>query len=315
MADRDTVIVVQKGDHSLGYYDFESGEEVYRIALAPFPHEFILSGDRRFAYICHFGVALAEDEGPGGNTISVVDLLARKLVATVDCGNYRRPHGIDLDGKGALYALSEGTSQILVIADPLGGKVDRVQPTGGKGSHILSVTQDARLAFSSNMYSGTVTAMYLQEPKRAPLALPVGNRPEGSVLDEGGERLYVVVRESGQIAVIDVEGLRLLQPIPTPPGPVRICWGPPETLLVALYHEQALALVHPQEGVGKVIPLPDKPISIGYHAPSGTALASTFGDRICLVDIATGKLARTIATRKDPDPAEVVRLERPRMGN
>ena len=183
MSGRETIVVVQKGDHSLGYYDFESGEEVERIALAPYPHEFVLSGDRKYAYICHFGVALAEDEGAGGNTISVVDLPARKHVATVDCGDYRRPHGIDLDGKSALYALSEGTSQLLVIGDPFSGKVDRVQPTGGQGSHILRVTQDARLAFSSTMYSATVTAMFLQEPGRAPVTLPVGERPEGSVLE------------------------------------------------------------------------------------------------------------------------------------
>jgi hypothetical protein len=61
---RDVMIVVQKGDHSLGYYDFANGTELGRTTVDPFPHEFVLSADRQFAYSCHFGVALAEDEGP-----------------------------------------------------------------------------------------------------------------------------------------------------------------------------------------------------------------------------------------------------------
>jgi DNA-binding beta-propeller fold protein YncE len=306
MAQRDTIVVVQKGDHSLGYYDFETGEQAGRVPLDPYPHEFVLTPDGRHAYMCHFGVALAEDGGPGGNTVSVVEVPARRRVGTVDCGDYRRPHGIDLDARGALYVLSEGTSKLLVIGDPLSGRVERAQPTAGEGSHILSVTPDGRVAFCSNMFSATVTAVFPEEPGRPPLAFPVGERPEGSVLDEGAEKLYVVARESGRVAVIDVKALKMLEPIATPPGPVRICWGAPDTLLVPLYHERALALVDRTRGVRQVVPLPDRPISIGYHAPSGTALASTFGDQVCLVDTAAARLVRTIPTRKDPDPVAVV---------
>ena len=34
---RDVVVVVQKGDHSLGYYDFHTGEELARVPVDPFP--------------------------------------------------------------------------------------------------------------------------------------------------------------------------------------------------------------------------------------------------------------------------------------
>lgn len=305
---RETIVVVQKGDHSLGYYDLAGGQEVGRVGVDPYPHEFALSHDRHYAYLCHFGVALAEDEGPGGNTVSVVDVPARRRVGTVDCGPWRRPHGIALDDRGTLYVLSEGTGHLLVVSDPLGGQVDRAQPTGGQGSHIVSVTGDGRLAFASNMVSHDVTAIFTDDPQRPPVAFPVGQRPEGSVLDEAGERLYVVARESGWVAVIDVARLELLEPIPTPPGPVRICRGPDGCLLVPLYHDKSLALLNPRDGLRWRVPLPDKPISIGYHAPDALALVSTFGDRLCLVDTAAGRLVRTLATRSDPDPVAVVPL-------
>jgi len=33
MALREVMVVVQKGDHSLGYYDFETGRELDRVAV------------------------------------------------------------------------------------------------------------------------------------------------------------------------------------------------------------------------------------------------------------------------------------------
>lgn len=310
MADA-VLLVVQKGDHSLGYYDFESGEELERVEVDPYPHEFTLSPDGRLAYQCHFGVALAEDEGPGGNTVSVVDVAARKRVGTLDCGTYRRPHGIACDAESQVYALSEGTSHLLVAHDPTSGRFDQAQPTGGRGSHILALTRDGRLAFSSNMVTGTVTALFPADPERPPVVFEVGERPEGSVLDADEARLYVCVRESHRLAVIDVERLEMLEPIPMPPGPVRICRGPEGLLVVPLYHDRSLALVDPaapaDRAVRAQVPLPDRPISAGYDAATGTALASTFGDRVCLVDTRAARLQRSIATRADPDPVVVVR--------
>lgn len=51
MALREVMVVVQKGDHSLGYYDFETGRELGRVGVDPFPHEFTLSSDGRVAYL------------------------------------------------------------------------------------------------------------------------------------------------------------------------------------------------------------------------------------------------------------------------
>ncbi len=199
MADEPVLLVVQKNDHSLGYYGLESGCELDRVPLDPYPHEFALTGDRRTAFIGHFGVALAEDEGPGGHTVSVVDIPARRRVGTLDCGRFRRPHGIDLDAKGAVYAVSEGASRLLVARDPADGRFGGDQPTGGQGSLWVTVTRDGCLAFVSNMVSNSVTVLFPQEPARPPVILPVGERPEGSVLDAAEQRLYVVCRESSQI--------------------------------------------------------------------------------------------------------------------
>lgn len=305
---RDVMVVVQKGDHSLGYYDFWTGIELGRTPVDLFPHEFAISPDRRLAYCCHFGVALAEDEGPGGNTISIIDLAAQRRVGTIDCGAWRRPHGIAFDGRGWLYVLSEGTSTLLVIDDPASGRPSAGLPTCGEGSHIVAVTADGTKAFCSNMVSDTVTVVFPRDPSRPPVFIPVGRRPEGSVLDADERHLYVVNRESAGISVIDVQTLTLARTIPTPSGPVRICFDDAGTLLVPLYHRKAIGRFDPDGTCRGLVDVRSAPISIAFHASSRTVLASLHGDSVVLVDLNSFNIRATFTTRSDPDPLAVMPL-------
>jgi YVTN family beta-propeller protein len=310
MAERDVLLVVQKGDHSLGYYDPASGQELARVPVDPFPHEFSLSPDGRHAYLACFGVALAEHGGAGGNTVAVVDVAARRRTGSIDCGDYRRPHDVVCDAAGRAYILSEATSHLLVAEAPASGRVDRALPTRGRGSHMASVLRDGSLAFTSNMESGDVTALFPGDPARPGVVLRAGRHPEGSVLDAEEARLFVANRESAEITVVDVKRLAVAETIATPPGPVRICRDPRGSLLVALYHGKGLLIVDERDSTAqRVVPLPEKAISVGYHAVSHTAFLSTHAHCVCVVDVDAGRLVRTIPTRPDPDPVRVVRLD------
>ncbi len=306
---RDVILVVQKSDHSLGYYDFEAGAELARVPVDPFPHEFTLSADRRTAYLAGFGIALAEHPGEGGNTVSVVDVVGRRRTGTVDCGDYRRPHDVALDARGTLYVLCEGSSRLLVVRDPASGRFDHALPTLGEGSHMVTVLRDGSVAFCSNMDSGTVTALFPDAPDRPGVVLPVGKHAEGSVLDADERRLYVMNRESAEITIIDVTRLAVVGSVRTPPGPVRV-HRDGERLLVALYHGSGLLIVDPNAPLRqRVVALPAKAISVGYHAPSRTALLSCHDQRVYLVDTAAGKVMRSFHARLDPDPTAVVSLD------
>jgi DNA-binding beta-propeller fold protein YncE len=306
---RDVILVVQKGDHSLGYYDFETGRELARVRVDPFPHEFTLSADRHTAYLASFGVALAEHAGAGGNTVSIVDVPGCRRTGTVHCGDYRRPHDVALDEHGTLYVLCEGSSRLLVVRDPNSGRFDLALPTLGQGSHMVSVVRDGSVALCSNMESGTVTALFPNDPDRPGVVLPVGTHAEGSVLDAEERLLFVMNRESANITIIDAKRLRVVDSISTPPGPVRVCRDG-NRLLIALYHGCGLLMMDMGDPARQhVVSLPAKAISVGYHAPSRTALLSCHDQRVYLVDTVAGKIRRSIATRSDPDPVAVVALD------
>lgn len=307
MAKSRTVLVVQKNAHALGFFDWETGQELAQVRLDRFPHEFAVSPDGARAYVAQFGLALAEDEGEGGNSVSVVDLEARKRVGALDCGENRRPHGIALDGRGRLLVASEAAGTLLVWNDPSEGPPDRVVSTGGRGSHWVTVTRDGMVAFCSNMQSGTVTAVFPDEPGREPVEIRVGRRPEGSVLDAKERRLYVACRESDEIAVIDAAKLRALDPIPTKSGPVRLALDGEGRLHAALYHHRALAIIDPRDwDAQKLVDLPQKPVSVAYDPGSHCTLLSTLGDEICIVPWGADRVERRIRARPGPDPVCVV---------
>ena len=306
---RAVVVVVQKDDHSLGCFDFCSGEELRRVAVPNYPHEFAISADGRYAYSCHFGLKLAEDKGPGGDEISVVDLAEGKHVRSISCGSWRRPHGIAFDGAGRLYVLSEASSRLLVIPDPEAGTIVRALETGGAGSHIVAVTRDGALAFCSNMWSGSVSVLDPQDDDARARVLPVGERPEGSAFDAGESRLLVCNRESSEIVVIDVARQAIDARISTPPGPVRIARCADASFVVACYHDQSMIVVDADRGeVTLRIPLPGKPVSAGFDPRSGLAMAGLLPSGLSITDPAAGHVVRTIPPRAGPDPMAVLQL-------
>ena len=309
MGERYVVVVVQKNDHSLGFYDFETGSELARVLIPEYPHEFAVSADGRYAYTCHFGLKLAEDEGAGGNEISVVDLHTQEFVRSISCAEWRRPHGIAFDGAGGLYVLSEGTGRLLVIPQPATGAIVRALSTGGHGSHIVAVTRDGRLAFSSNMGSATVSILTPQEDDSHPRLLKVGERPEGSAFDAEEQRLLVCNRESAEISVINVARQTVIGRIATPAGAVRIVRRGDASFAVACYHDQSVIVVDADcHSVTKRIPLAGKPVSIGIDPRSGLALAGLLPSGVAVVDLDEGVVVRTIATREGPDPMAVLAL-------
>ena len=91
------------------------------------PHELIASADGRLAFVCNYGTA----ERPG-NTISVIDIAARKEIKRIDLGALLRPHGI-AESNGKIYFTIEG-SRAVARYDPVAGRIDWTMGTG-QGGH------------------------------------------------------------------------------------------------------------------------------------------------------------------------------------
>ena len=142
------LLVLSKADKVLSIVDPSTGTVLGQIPSGPDPHEVVASADGKRAYISNYGSGAF-------NTITVVDLVGQKVLATIDLGALRGPHGIEF-AAGKVWFTAEAADAIGSI-DPSTNKVDWVLGTGQRRTHMLAVSADAKRVLTTNVNSATVS--------------------------------------------------------------------------------------------------------------------------------------------------------------
>ncbi len=303
------ILILHKGGSSLGFYTAE-GEHITSVPVGRHPHEMVLSPDERYVYCTDNGTMAIEQAGTGGNTVSIVDVAARKKVGEISLGKYRRPHGIDLDARtGRLYVTTELPDQLLVI-DPQAQKVLRTYDTKGKTAHMVSLGPKGERAYVSNSSSATVAAVLLATGEVT--LIPTGERPEGSALSPDGKFLYVVNREAARITVIDTATQTAAGEIKTGNGPVRVAVTPDgNTLVYALIHDKAVGFADVKTRMETAtVPLAGNPVSLSLSPDGELAFASAQDiDTTYVVSVKDRRIVREIKTAEGARPDPAIMLE------
>src|SRR6478672_6067150 len=144
------LLVLEKADSSLAIVDPGSMKIVGRVTAGPDPHEIVVSADGKLAYISNYGGLDSTF-----NTISVIDLVARKALAPIQLGALRSPHGLAWAG-GKLYFTVE-TNKAFGRYDPVTQAIDWVLGTGQDRTHMVLVAESLDRIFTSNVSSGTIS--------------------------------------------------------------------------------------------------------------------------------------------------------------
>ncbi len=307
------LLVVFKGTGAVAYYSLE-GKLLGSVPVGRHPHEMAISPDGKYAYVTDNGIMRLEQPGEGGNTISIVDIAARKRIGTISTGKYRRVHGISVDARtGYLAVTAEAPDRVLHI-DPQSRKVIRHFDTKGRTSHMVTLPagrSGAEVAFVSNAGMETVSVVHLTSGQVK--SIPTGERPEGSVLSRDGKELFVCNRESASITVIDVERQAAIGEIKTGKGPVRIGITPDgSTLIYALMHDRKIefADISRRRPVAQVA-VEGEPISMAVSPDGQFAFAAAEEkDTVFVLSVPGRKLVRSFDTPKGsaPDALALVTL-------
>ena len=165
-----SLLVLAKNDRMLVIVDPATMGVVARVPVGPEPHEVIASDDGRTAWVTNY-------LNGSDHTITVVDLVAQKVVKTIDLGPLWGPHGLYVAG-GKPYFTAERV-KVIGRLDPAGETVDWVLGTGQVGTHMLWVSRDGTKIVTVNVGSGTLS---LLEQKPAVAA----DEPPGKPSKAGG---------------------------------------------------------------------------------------------------------------------------------
>ena len=306
-----TLLVLQKGHSSLGFYT-PTGQQLAVVPVGPHPHEMVLSADGRLLYCTDNGTMLLEQPGEGNNTVSIVDVAARKKVGEISLGNYRRPHGIDLDrATGKLYVTTELPDQLLAI-DTATRKILRTYDTKGKTSHIVKLGKGGKVAYVSNSSSSNIAAIDLVTG--ATTLIPTGVHPEGSVVSSDGTRLYTANREGASITIIDTQKNAPIGEIKSGKGTNRITITPDGSQLVysaMQEHRVEIADLASRRVIGQIA-LEGEPVSLNLSPDGKLAYASVQDkDTVYVISLSDRKIVRRFQTLPGAGPDPVMEMSAP----
>ena len=308
-AQEPALAVVEKKASQVGFYT-SAGERVAGVAVGETPHEMLLDPDGRHLYVTDNGVLWMDYEGPGGATISIVDIQARKKVGVIPTSPYRRPHGMSFDPKTRRLIVTSENPDSIFLVDPDARAVIQAYDNGGKAPHLVMFRPDARWAFASNSNSDTIGAVELATGKVE--RIEGCGRPQGGVLNADGSRYYVTCSNSATIQVIDTAARKAVGEIATGKGVNRIAITPDQRTLVYSIggegSEMGFADVATLKETARVA-LGGHPLSCSLSKNGKYAFAGIQDDdQIDVVSVAERKVIQVIKTPQGHGPDPVMEI-------
>ena len=301
------LLVVHKSEATLGIVDPASGKTIGTVPTGDNPHEVAASEDGRLAFVTNYGA---------GNTLSVIDVAARKELRRADLGALRQPHGIIVTG-GKVVFTAEG-SRSIARYDPATNRVEWRFETGQDVTHMVLASRDGRTLFTSNIGSnsisiidafdsaqGTPSGAAQGKPAGRQTVVPVGAGPEGLDLSPDGRELWTAHTGDGRVSIIDVAARKVTQTIDAGTrrsNRLKFARDGTIVLISDLDAGQIVFIDVKSRRVTKRLPVGRMAEGI-LIAPDGRrAYAAVTGDdKVVAIDLQKQEIVQTIATGSGPD--------------
>lgn len=151
------LMVVSKQQPGMALYDAETDRLHCKSAdLGVAPHEGEFSPDGRMAYVPTYGSSSVGAPGTDEHVISFIRTSDCQTVHTLDTGDYKRPHHVQVGNSGTVYVTAELKESILAI-DPETRQITGTIPTGSTTTHMFALSDDETKIYTSNVMGRTMS--------------------------------------------------------------------------------------------------------------------------------------------------------------
>lgn len=312
-----TLLVLNKSDDTVSFIDLATQEVKLTLPTGDGPHEVAVSDDGRTAVIANYG-----DSAKPGNSLSVIDVPAKKMLRTIDLGTYSRPHGI-VWLQGDEVAVTVEASKALLIVGVNEGKVKHAIATDQVGSHMVAISPKHRRAFTANIGSGSTTVVDLATHKRI-TDVATGRGAEGIAVAPDGSEVWVTNRDANTVSIVDPATLKITATLEPGETPIRVKFTPDGTRALISNAKSGDVAVFDTVTKKQVIRIPmqagaklprsesrplisqfgDGPVPVGILMPTPLSLAfvaNTNADTITVIDLDTWKIVTRLKVGRGPD--------------
>jgi YVTN family beta-propeller protein len=287
------LLVLNKTDATLSLVDPVSGKTTATVATGSNPHEVTTSADGRLAITTNYG----------GNSLSVIDLAARKEVHRVALPDLGQPHGIETVG-GIVVFTAEG-HQAIAGYDPATNRIAWRTPSGQNGTHMVTASLDGRTLFASNLGANTITILDRSGDGWRASHVAVGPGPEGLDLTPDGRELWTAHTGDSGVSIIDVPSRKVLHRVDAKTrrsNRLKFTRDGRHALISDLDGGELVVIDARTHGIVKRVRLGSMPEGI-LVPPEGDRIyvAVTGENRVAVVDAKALEVVQTITTGRGPD--------------
>lgn len=292
-----TLVVTNKTPSTATIIDVATGEIRATLPTGQGPHEVVLSKDGSTAVVTDYS-------GQPGKTLTVLDVPGKRVVRTIDLGEYRRPHGIVFLPGDSLVAVTSEQSGNVLLVNVRAGEIRRAIPTTQKGSHMVGVTADARHAFTGNIGSNTVSELDLTSGAFVRL-WDVPAAPEAINVTPDGTEVWVGSNSTGKVSMLRPSTGEVVTAAEGFGWPYRVLFTPDRTtVLLPDLKNETLRFVDraSHRELGRIDFPGGAPQGITITPDGRFALESMSGQgRVAIIDVAARKVVGYLAAGDTPD--------------
>jgi YVTN family beta-propeller protein len=299
-----TLLVLNKDDSTLSFIDPATGATSATIPTGAGPHEVEVTADGRTAVVTNYGGQTA------GNSLSVVDIGARRERVRVDLGEMRRPHGLATSGQHAYFTAED--ARHIGRLDAASGQVDWRFATNQERTHMVVASRDGRTLFTANMGSNNVSIIErVADGSTKQTLVNVGMTPEGLDLSPDGRQLWAANAAGGSVSIVDVATKTLVKTFDigtrrsnrlkfTPDGSLALVSDitPGELVVVDVRSQTVKTRLPIGRGASGILVVPDG--SRAYVAAAGER-------KLVVIDLRSLTVAGQVSTGGGPDGMAWVR--------
>ena len=303
-------IVVCKRDGFVEFHDASNFALQEEIKLPDFPHEVVLSPDRRKAYVSIYGNGQVGTNTEPGTRIAVFDIAGKKLDGFIEIAPFLAPHGMMFDKAGLLWATAE-SSHALVYIDPVRGAVLGHVETGTNRSHFMTTNADGTKIYVPHRQLSFMSVIDTATKKVTKRIPDFRYECQGVAAAPDGNRIYQASSARPEISVIDaktdeVAGKFKIDGLGDdfPPQLNRLRVSPDNRYLVVSYNVSRAAAVIDTEDPARqhLFKLEKGPMGIAFGADMKHAFVTNHDEgTISAIDLGAMKMERAFKTHMGPE--------------
>jgi YVTN family beta-propeller protein len=284
------LFLVDKVGAHLRFFDPKTYQEQSNFAVPTNPHDFALSADHKFAYVPIYGDGVYGRNPHPGHEVLVVDLVGRKLEATIDIAPYQAPHGIQIDGNGIVYVACDLSRKLLVI-DPKTRKITDAIDTEGTG-HWIAILPDGSKIYVTNKTDKPYISVIDLKARKIVARVPAEGGSEGIAASPDGKTVVAMDHAQPVMIVIDPKTDQVTDRIPLKDntmGGYKVYYSPDGKKLLTMSLRERLANIFDSSnlrGEQKVVRVGKDPMGFAFTSDGKTALVANHGDgSVSVIDI------------------------------